>query len=77
MADTPTPKPVEPKPRAPRSAQDQADANLINAYRTCLTAAQGSSDFIALMKSRGYDGAGLLEGVQGCDWRKAPSTPGS
>ena len=67
MADLPTPKPVEPKPRAPRSAQDQADANLINTYRTCLTAAQGSPDFIALMKSRGYDGAGLLEGVQGCD----------
>ena len=44
MADTPTPKPVEQKPRTPRSAQDQADANLINTYRTRLTAAQGSPD---------------------------------
>ena len=70
MADTPTPQPVEPapvKPRAPRSAQDQADANLINTYRTRLTAAQGHPDLVALMQPRGYGAEGLLDGLNACD----------
>jgi hypothetical protein len=70
MADTPTPQPVEPapvKPRALRSPQDQADANLINTYRTCLTAAQGHPDLVALMQPRGYGVDGLLEGLNACD----------
>ena len=70
MADTPTPQPAAPipaKPRVPRSPQDQADANLINTYRGCLTAAQGSSDLVALMQPRGYDAAGLQDGLDSCD----------
>ena len=70
MADTPTPQPAAPipaKPRVPRSPQDQADANLINTYRTSLTAALGSPDLVALMQPRGYDAAGLQEGLNGCD----------
>jgi len=70
MADTPTSQPVEPspvKPRALRSPQDQADANLINTYRTCLTAAQSHPDWVALMQPRGYGADGLLDGLNACD----------
>ena len=68
--DAPPPQPVEPatvKPRGPRSAQDQADANLINTYRTCLTAAQGQPDLVALMQPRGFGADGLLDGLKVCD----------
>jgi hypothetical protein len=68
--DEPTPQPVAPapvKPRGPRSAQDQADANLINICRGRLTAAQGHPDLITLLQPRGFGAAGLLDGLTACD----------
>ena len=65
-----SPQPSEPppvKPRAPRATQDQADANLINTYRIRLIAVQGHGEAVAQLTPRGFDSAGLAEGLAACD----------
>lgn len=67
MADNPTPQLPETPLKKPRSAQDQAKANLINAHRTSLLAIQGNAAALALLTPRGFDAAGLAEGLAACD----------
>ena len=67
MTDNPNPQPPEPSPKKPRAAQDQADANLVNTYRTRLIAIAASPDALAALTVRGYDKAGVEEGLDACD----------
>lgn len=67
MTDNPNPQPSEPPAKKPRAAQDQADANLINTYRTRLTAIMSNTASVASLTPRGYDMAGLTEGLAACD----------
>lgn len=67
MTDNPTPEPIEPSPKKPRATQDQTDANLINTYRTRLTALASNSTVMTSLTPRGYDKAGLAEGIAACD----------
>ena len=67
MTDSPIPQPAEPPAKKPHAAQDQATANLINTCRTSLTAAGGHAALLALTGSRGYDAAGLAEGLAACN----------
>jgi hypothetical protein len=67
MTDNPTPEPIEPSPKKPRATQDQTDANLINTYRTRLTAILNQVEALASLQARGYDKAGLAEGIAACD----------
>jgi hypothetical protein len=67
MTDNPTPLPVEPSPKKPRATQDQTDANLINTYRTRLTALASDATVMTSLTPRGYDRAGLAEGLAACD----------
>ena len=59
---TPTPEPAPKKKRA-RSAQDQKTVNTLNERRTSLTAVLDNADAASLIAPRGYDQAGLGEGL--------------
>jgi hypothetical protein len=71
MTDNPNPLPPEPSPKKPRAAQDQADANLINTYRTRLTTIAGQTEAVGRLTPRGYDLNGLGEGIAACDLAQA------
>ena len=60
----PTPEPPAKKPHAP---QDQRDANLINTYRTRLTAISGQTEAVASLRIRGYAETDFDEGFGACD----------
>jgi hypothetical protein len=72
MSDTETPQP-EPAPKARRSpaSQDQAQANRLNEYRQWLTAGRANADLVSRMSPRGFDDAGLAEGLGRCDTAQA------
>jgi hypothetical protein len=67
MTDNPNPPPSEPPVKKPRAAQDQADANLINTYRTRLTAIGSNTEAVTLLTPRGYNKVGLDEGIAACN----------
>ncbi len=62
MSDEVVPTP-EPKTRRPRGQQDQEIANRLSDRLPRLMAAQANAELVQLMTPRGFDAAGLAEGV--------------
>jgi len=74
MTDHPNSLPIEPSPptpeppvKKPHAPQDQRDANLINTYRTRLTAISNQTEAMASLRTRGYANGEFDEGFGACD----------